>query len=103
MTKYNEEMTLSFRSYVQKEDPSEPWAGNVLEREVNFRITDDLFLDDIMDKFAQFLRASGFDYVRMYPEFDEYGISAHRWVFDKKLYEDYGAYRPEDEEREINF
>lgn len=102
MTKYNEEMSFAFRSYVQKEDPTEPWAGNVLEREVNFRITDDLFLDDIMDKFAQFLRASGFDYVRMYPVYDG-EIYAGRWVFDKKIYEDYGAFREDEIERDINF
>jgi hypothetical protein len=39
----------------------------------------------------------------MYPEGCTLNPSADRWVIDKKIYEDFGAYRPDEFEREINF
>jgi hypothetical protein len=96
-------MRFTYSSYVEKEDQNDPWSGRTLDRKITFNIDGDMILDEVIDKFVQFLRASGFDYVRMYPEGCTLNPSADRWVIDKKIYEDFGAYRPDEFEREINF
>jgi len=55
------------------------------ETSVTMTINDELFLDRIMRKFEDFIRAIGFDYVRMYETEDG------EWVFDKNNHLSYAA------------
>lgn len=87
-----EQMKFTYENY-DNPDMFDSWDDGQKTFKVESTIVDDMNLGDILSKFITFLKASGFEYVRVYEEKHPYDPHETRWVIDKKIWEEYGATR----------